>query len=91
MTGKARDDGPDGLSIHRITRKGAVEIDDVEVRRALACEQHRLRRRIIAIDRRAGHIALCQANNLALLKVDGGKDDQAHGRHFIKRSSSARP
>jgi hypothetical protein len=41
--------------------KRAVEIDDMEILRPGLGKQHRLRRRIIAIDGRAGHIALGQA------------------------------
>ena len=39
---------------------------------------HRLRRGIVAIDRRAVHIALGQAHDLPALQVDRGEDDQAH-------------
>ncbi len=37
-----------------------------------------LRRRIIAIDRRARHIALGETHHLAAFQVDGGEDDQRH-------------
>ena len=52
-------------------------------------EQQGLCRGVVAIDRGPVHVALGQADDFALLEVDGGKDD--HGRHSRNRASSDRP
>ena len=58
-------------------------------------KEHRLRGGIVAIDGRAVHIALGEADDLPCLEVDRGEDDEArrgiYGRHSRKRSSKAKP
>src|SRR3546814_3507674 len=50
----------------------------MHVLRARFREQYRLRGGIVAIDGSAVHVALRQADDLAALEVDGGKNDEAH-------------
>ena len=79
----------DGLRIHRLAGKGAVEIDDVQIFEALRGEGARLRGRIEIEHGRARHVALFEAHALAVLQVDGGKED--HGFHFKKLEIRASP
>ena len=53
------------------------------------CEARRLRGRIEVEHGCARHVALLEAHALAVLEVDGGKED--HGFHFRKLAISARP
>jgi hypothetical protein len=62
--------------------KGAVKIDHVQILETLRGKGLRLRRRIEVEHGRAGHIALFEANALAVLQVDGGKQD--HPTHSRK-------
>ena len=51
-------------------------------------EEQGLRRGIVAINRRTGHVAFGQANDLALLEIDGGEDDQGcHSRNRLRKES----
>ena len=79
----------DRLRIHRLAGKGAVEIDHVQIFEALRGEGARLRRRIEIEHGRARHVALLEAHALAVLQVDGGKEN--HGFHFKKFEISASP
>ena len=79
----------DGLRIHRLAGKGAVEIDDVQIFEALLGEGPRLRGGIEVEHGRARHVALFEAHALAVLEVDGGKEN--HGFHFKKFEIRARP
>jgi len=55
----------------------------------LGCEGARLRRRFEAEHGSARHVALFEANALAVLQVDGGKEN--HGFHFKKFEIKASP
>ena len=79
----------DRLRIHRLAGEGAVEIDDMQIFEPLLGEGARLRRGIDVEHGRARHVALLEAHALAVLEVDGGKED--HGFHFRKLEISARP
>ncbi len=61
----------------------------MKIGEALLREDARLRRRIAAENSRTRHIPLLQAHGLAVLEVDGGKQD--HGFHFKKLAISASP
>ena len=71
------EDALDRRGIHRLAGESAVEIDDVQIFKALPLERLRLRRRIAVEHRRARHVALFQAHGKAVLEIDGGKQD--HG------------
>ena len=79
----------DRLRVHRLAGKGAVEIDHVQIFEALRGEGSRLRRRIEVEHGRARHVALFEAHALAVLQIDGGKED--HGFHFKKFEIRASP
>src|SRR3546814_7556838 len=68
--------------------KGAVEIDDVQVRRARIGEQPRLRRGIVAIDSRARHIAFSKPHHLPALEVDRGEDGQGRSEEHTSELQS---
>src|SRR4029079_3847083 len=63
--------------IHRLSREGAVEIDDTQMPEALHLEPVRLRRRIAIEYGGARHVALLQPHGEAVLQIDGGKQDHA--------------
>ena len=69
------DDTLDRLAVLRRTREGAIEIDHMQMAGAGFGEQPGLRRRIVAVNGGAIHIALGKAHDFAVLQVDGGKDD----------------
>ena len=77
------------MRVHRLAGKGAVEIDDVQIFEPLRGEGARLRRRIEVEHGRARHVALFEAHALAVLQVDGGKEN--HGFHFKKFEINASP
>ena len=79
----------DRLRVDRLAGKGAVEIDDMQIFEALLGEGARLRRRIEVEHGGARHVALLQAHALAVLQIDGGKEN--HGFHFKKLEISASP
>ena len=89
MTGEGFDDARHHIGIDRMAREGAVQIDHMQMLRARVGKEHRLRRRIVAIDRRPVHIAAREAHDLAPFQVNGGKDDQ--GRHFRNLCNVAMP
>ena len=86
---KGRDDAFDRRAVDAFTGEGAVEINDVQMAGARVREQPRLRRRIVAIDGCARHIAFGEPHHLPALEVDRGEDDQ--GRHARNLSRVARP
>ena len=79
----------DGQRIDRLAGKGAVEIDHMQIFEALRGEAPRLRRGIEVEHRGARHVALFQTHALAVLQIDGGKEN--HGFHFKKFEISASP
>ena len=79
----------DSLLVHRLAGERAIEIDDVQIVKALCGELLRLRGGIVVEHRSARHVALLQAHALAFLEIDGGKKN--HGFHFRKFAISARP
>src|SRR5581483_3362064 len=83
------EDALDGARIHRLAGESAVEIDKVQIFKALLLEQARLLGGIAVEDRGARHVALLQADAGAVLQIDGGKED--HGFHFRKLAIKARP
>ena len=78
MARKGLDDRLDRLRIHRMARKAAVEIDDMQMLGAGAGKEQGLGGGIIAIDGGAIHVAFGEADHLPSLEVDGGEDDQGH-------------
>jgi len=82
-------DALDGGGIHRLAGKRSVEIDDVEIFKALLYENLGLRRRIVVEHGRARHVALLQAHGAAVFQIDGRK--QNHGIHFKKFAISSSP
>ena len=76
-------------AVHGLAREGAVEIDDMQGLEALRLEARSLRGGVIVEDGCLRHVALLQANALAVLEVDGGVKD--HGRHARKFWRSRRP
>src|SRR3546814_2200973 len=93
LTREGGDDAFHRRAVDAGAREGAVEVDDVEVRGARIGEKARLRRRIVAIDGGARHIALGEPHHLPAFEVDRGKDGQGgiYGRHARNLSSVARP
>ena len=81
--------GLDRQRIDRLAGKGAVEIDHVQIFEPLRGKGARLRRRIEIEHGGARHVALLQAHALAVLQIDGGKEN--HGFHFKKFEISASP
>ena len=61
----------------------------MQIFESLRREGARLRRGIVIEHGRARHVALLEAHALAVLQVDGGKQD--HGLHFRKLAISASP
>ncbi len=84
-----RKDALDRRGVDRLAGESAVEIDEVQIFETLLLERLCLRGRIAIEYRGARHVALLQAHRLAILQVDGGK--QNHGIHFRKFAISARP
>ncbi len=79
----------DRIAIAALAGKGAIEIDDMQILKALALEDARLGRRIGVEHRRLRHVAQLQAHGLPILQIDGGKQD--HGFHSRKFSMSFSP
>ena len=79
----------DRVGIHRPAGEGAVEIDDVQIGKALHLERARLRRRVAMKHGGARHVALLQPHGQALFQIDGRKQD--HGFHFKKFAIRRRP
>ena len=78
-----------GLGVHRLARERAVEIDDVQIVEPLRDERSRLSGGVGVEHCRARHVALDEANALAVFEIDGGKQD--HGRHLRKLAISLSP
>ena len=78
-----------GLGVHGLAGERPVEIDDMQIVEPLRDERSRLSGRIGVEHRRARHVALDEANALAVFEIDGGKQD--HGRHLRKLAISLRP
>src|SRR4051794_11483177 len=79
----------DGLRVHRLAGKRTVEIDDVEILKALRNEARRLRGGIEVEHGRARHVALFEAHALAVFEVDRRKEN--HGFHRKKFEIRAKP
>ncbi len=75
--GDGLEDRVDRVAVDRRAGEGAVEIDEVQVGETLVLEGARLRRRVVVEDGGGFHVAQLQAHALAVLQVDGGKED--HG------------
>mgnify|MGYP003693926025 CR=1 FL=1 len=59
--------------IHRLSGKGAVEINDMQILEALLLESPRLRRRIAVEYCRARHVALLKPHGEAFFEIDSRK------------------
>lgn len=79
----------DGRTVDALAGKGAVEIDDMQPFEALVLEGFRLGGGIVVVDGRLVHITKLEAHALAVLEVDGRKED--HGFHLRKLAMRARP
>ena len=77
------------FSIHRLTGKRAIKIDDVQIIKTLRFKSQRLRGGIAVKHRGPRHVALLQAHGLAFLEIDSGK--QNHGDHVRKFAIRASP
>jgi len=80
------EDRLDGRRVHRSALEGAVEIDQVQPLEAGFGKADRLGRRVVVEHRGAVHLAAQQAHGLAVLQVDGGKQD-----HFGASPSGRAP
>ena len=69
--------------------KGAVEIDAMQPFETLAREGGGLIGGIVIEDRGLLHVALNEADAMAFLQIDRGKEN--HGRHLRKLAIRARP
>ena len=85
--GHGAEDRLDRRRVDRLAGEGAVEIDDVQVAEALGLERAGLRGRIVVEDGGLSHLAALQAHALAVLQVDGGKQD--HRASLAGRAASA--
>ena len=90
IAGKLLDNCLDRFDIAAFPGKAAVQIDDMQMLCSGVCKDHRLRRRIVTINRRAVHIALCQSHNFASLEINCGKNNH-FGSQLKNRSSIATP
>src|SRR6202012_5873009 len=79
----------DRLRVHRLAGKGAVEIDNMEIFESLRGKAARLRRGIEGEYGGTGHVALFKTHTLAVLQIDGRKEN--HGFHFKKFEIKASP
>ena len=80
---------PDGLGVDRLAGERAVEIDDVKIFEPLRGERLRLSGGVGVEHGRPRHVAMDEPNALAVLEIDGGKEN--HGRQLRKLAISARP
>ena len=69
-----RHDPPDRRPVDRHARAGAIEIDDVQPRRASVDEPLRDGAGVVREGRLAGEIALLQADDAPAPQIDGGQD-----------------
>ena len=83
------EDRLDRRAIAALTGKSPIEINDMEIFKALVFERLRLRCGIVIEHGRLIHVAQLEAHALAVLEVDGRKKD--HGVHLRKFSISFRP
>ena len=79
----------DRLRVDRLAGKGAVEIDHMQIFESLRGKGARLRRGIEVEHGRARHVALFKTHALAVLQIDGRKEN--HGFHFKKFEIKASP
>ncbi len=82
--------GLDRRAVDAFALEGAVEVDDMQPFEALLLEGFRLRRRILVIDRRRVHLAELQADALAILQIDGGKEDLLRHQGFQRKKFAIR-
>ncbi len=85
------EDGFDGRCVDRLAGKRAVQIDDVQVFEALRLEAARLGGRIVVENGGLGHIAELEAHALAVLEVDGRKQDHRARAFALRRPGTACP
>ncbi len=85
----ARENGIHSTRIHRLAGESTVEIDDMQIGKALTLESLGLRRGIFVKYCRLIHVAIEQTDAFAVLKIDCGKQD--HGCHRRKLAIKARP
>src|ERR1700722_2981911 len=78
-----------GIGVHWLASERPVEIDDVKIVEPLRDERSCLSSGVRVERCRSRHIALDEANALAVLEIDGGKED--HGRHLRKLAISLSP
>ena len=90
VAGKGRDDGFHRLAIAAFAGKRTVEVDDMQVPGPGVGKQHRLRRRLVAIDGGAAHVPFGQPHDFAVLEVDGGENDH-QGFQSRKRERRSSP
>ena len=79
------------MAVDRLARKGAVEIDDVEILEALGLENRCLGRRIVVEHRGLVHFAKLKAHTLAVFKVDCREEDQIRSRSVLDVPSPHSP
>jgi len=79
----------DGRRIDRLAGKGPIEIDDVQIFKALLLKGARLRGRVAMKHGRALHVALLEPHRETFLEIDGREED--HGDHFKKFAINASP
>jgi hypothetical protein len=77
-----RQDRSNRSRIDRPACEGAVEVDQVQVTKALALEGLGLGRGIIVEHGGRRHVAELQAHALAVFEVDGGKQDHVEVSHM---------
>ena len=75
--------------VHRLAGEGPVEIDDMQIFKALALESQGLRGRIVVENGGQRHVAMDQTDALPALEIDCRK--QNHGRHLKKLEISRKP
>ena len=63
----------------------------MQILRARLGKQHGLRGGVIAVNRGAVHIALCEADDLARFEIDGGENDHGKPLHHPLRGRSPSP
>ena len=85
-SGEGGDDRFDRAAVLRRTGERAIEVDHMQMVRTGFGKEGSLRRRIVAIDGRAVHIAFGKTDNLAVLEVDSGKYDH----DLVSSAASAR-
>src|SRR5690606_20763596 len=69
------EDGVDGGAIDALAGKGAIQVDHVQPLEPLVLEGLRLGGGVRIVDGGLFHVAELEAHALAVLEVDGGKED----------------